>query len=257
VLCVKQRTACLSFLYGTLVRTGECFLYGKTAEGAGAAFSTGAAAALHLLDFYEKKTAEECEAGQTSATGAPPACRACPKGSYASDDDRTSCILCPAGSTTESTGATSSAACQKLTCPAGSSGPDSQGDCLCPAGASCEGADCLCQGTDAECSDPNKGIRYFAAGSASATCKGPVRPPSVDFVFTPMSGDQLYYLREYRITWQASNGVANVQLLLYRMAPDNPSLLYYVGLIAETTPNDGSYLWTVPVRCDSDVGGAQ
>ena len=248
VLCIKQRLSCRSFLYGTSVRTGECFLYGKTAEAAGDAFSTGDAAALHLLDFYEKKSAEECSAGQRSPTGAPSLCQACPKGTYGSADDRTSCILCPAGSTTDTTGATSSGACRELNCPAGSSGPDAQGDCQCPSGASCEGEDCQCQGSSAECSDPNGGIRYFAADSDDAACKEPVQPPSVDFVFTPMSGDQLYYNRQYEITWQASNGVANVQLLLYRMAPNDPTLLYFVTVIASSTPNDGSFLWTVPVR---------
>ncbi len=73
-------------------------------------------------------------------------------------------------------------------------------------------------------------------------------PATIDFVFTPKTGDKLFYNDVYEIKYQASSGVTLVNIVLYRMAPSNPTQLWFVGYIAVRVANTGVYKWTVTVR---------
>eukprot|EP00049_Salpingoeca_infusionum_P008285 m.134987 g.134987 ORF g.134987 m.134987 type:complete len:3074 (+) comp13971_c1_seq1:42-9263(+) len=229
--CIKD-DRCKSFAIGKLARYGECYLYSTTSAESSSAVRQSTA---QQIDLYERKDTALCRSGSTSATGTiATTCSPCARGSYSVST--TECALCAAGYVTEGTGHSSRDACEQITCPSGSTGPDAEGDCVCPTGSTCSGS--LCQRSSTS-------VHYFDALCTDCQCSEAIQPPTIDFIFTPIANQKLYYGDTVDIRWQASNGVTYVALYLYMTSPTNPDYLNYVATIVSYTANDGAYTWTV------------
>jgi hypothetical protein len=63
-----------------------------------------------------------------------------------------------------------------------------------------------------------------------------VSSSTIDFVFTPTAGENLYYNTKYQIKYQASNGVNFVNISLYKQYPLDPSYIYWIQDIALWAP---------------------
>eukprot|EP00056_Hartaetosiga_gracilis_P012124 m.190630 g.190630 ORF g.190630 m.190630 type:complete len:2988 (-) comp13640_c0_seq2:214-9177(-) len=233
VLCVRD-SDCKAAAYGTGVRIGECFLYDKNTTDVDS--NQIVTEAAHQLDLYEKVLSSPlCEEGYASPTSTGQ-CIPCPRNSYGSITPPYACSPCTGALITKQVASTSADQCVELKCNNGDS-PDSDGGCKCPTGSQCIGY--LCDTT-------SSGVPFYPATCQNCSCTTPRQPPTIDFIFTPITGDTLYYGQTVEVLYQASNSVRYIALLLYEKHPTLDGYVSYVGTIVRYALNTGSFKWTVP-----------
>ena len=78
------------------------------------------------------------------------------------------------------------------------------------------------------------------------------RDPSKPWVelVSPSDGSGLFGGQSLDITWEATSVVQDVRLELWRTSDTAAPSFHFMGLITESTTNDGIFTWTVPNRGD-------
>eukprot|EP00041_Stephanoeca_diplocostata_P038343 m.1502694 g.1502694 ORF g.1502694 m.1502694 type:complete len:2193 (+) comp25207_c0_seq49:437-7015(+) len=254
--CLREPT-CLSFFAGIGPRLGTCVIANRSHTSAnttlivadtptsGGLARVAVAAQWENLDYYFRVPAQPCAAGEFSPTGAEPGCTPCPLGSYGAAGNATRCVACPAGSTTRNTSSTAATACIPRTCPAGADGPDAANDCGCEIGSTCVGDDmCLV--------DATSGRHYFSIWCDTCRCTARIDPPTINHVFEPYTGSTQYWGETSTIRYEASNGVAYVNVYLFKLHPTLTYHVQYVDTIGTFVRNTGTLSWVVGRYAERD-----